>query len=671
MKTNIFKNMNKKIFSSKLLTLCIAGLLLSTLSYTQQLDMLRPAPEGMFVYLSGDLATGKKADQYIIERSNNKQWNKVAELKSPATWDEFKTRLEQYKKDFPFSNLPETKTLQKLWNKAYMAGTIDSMYMWSTSPLIRLASATAYYDKQAPKNKEVSYRVTMVAQNAKKPQVYESKPSKWPIFAAFDSVYLEDRNVEKKLFYLKWKSTGNQPAPNFKVQYYDNKQLKTAGGIRTIYKVKETTYYIYQDSIKQTFTDRQFFMVPIDYLGNISNPSKITFVSSNVPEKRYFKKAKASTAKDMLGVKLSWQLNDTHGIKSIEVYRSTNFDKGFENITSCPPTDTTFTDIRVEPDKFYYYYLRANEMYSNDVVESSKFFDVGKDPLKPNAPVIDYAIQIPKGIELKITVSDVNLAGVRIYRRNSYNGQYVLVSDLIKLKSGSIVWKDTSDALIGNQTFAYVARTENTSSVLSNNSKEVISASGKSNPPREVSRFSAYEENKKVILSWESLSFNDIAIKGYTVYRREMPKGKFKPVYPKDSISESNMFTDSLVTPGKTYEYGVRTVDRFGGVSEKLALTSIQISSVIISPPNGLKVMVMDSKALLGWNTIVNKEIRNIKIYRYQRGKKPVLLTSLPTKEYEYTDASVKKGELYFYYITVVNKDNMESTPSKEVSIKL
>jgi len=647
-------------------------LLLSTgiFSNAQQLDMLRPAPEGIFMYLSGDLAIEKKVDQYIIERLDDKQWVKVADIKSPATWEEFKNRVELYKRDFPFSGLPEMKFLQNLWDKAFLAGTIDSMYMWSTSPIIRIASSTAYYDKQVPKNKETSYRITIVSNGTKKSQVFESKPSKWPVFASFDSVKLDDRNIEKKMFYLKWKSTGNRPAPNFKVQYYDNKQLKTAEGFRTIYKVKETTYYIYQDSIKQAFTDRQFFMVPIDFLGNMGNTSAITFVTTNAPSKRYFKTTKASTNKEMLGVNLLWRLNETRSIKSIDIYRSASFDKGFEKITSCPATDTAFTDLHVEPDKFYYYYLRANELQGTDFIESTKFFDVGKDPLQPNAPFINYVKKIPNGIELKITVSDINLAGVRIYRRQNYNEAFMPISDLIRLKSGSIIWADTSRGLTGNQSFVYVAKTENTSYVLSGYSNEAIGASGKSNLPGVVMRLRAYEENRKVNLNWEDLASNNIAIKGYAVYRREKPNGKFKPVYGKDSISISNLFVDSLVIPGKIYEYGVRTVDNFGGVSTNLAITGIQTNPLIIDSPDGLNAVVMDGKALLGWSKVLSRDILKIKVYRYQRGSKPIVLSILSVNENEYTDSTIKKGELYFYYITFVNKDNKESTPSKEVSVR-
>jgi fibronectin type 3 domain-containing protein len=635
----------------------------------QQLDMLRPAPEGIFIYLAGDLAIGKKVDSYTIERFEDKQWIKVAEIKSPATWNEFKSRVDLYQKDFPFSDLPSAQLLQKLWDKAFQAGTIDSMYMWSTSPILRLATATAYYDKQAPRDKAVSYRITVGSQKSKKPQVFESNPSKWPVYASFDSIKLEEKNMEKKIFYLKWKTTGNNPAPNFKVQYYDNKQLKTAEGSRTIYNVKETTYYIYQDSIKQAFSDRQFFMVPIDYLENIGNTSEITFVTSNAPQKRYFKTAKASTSKEMLGIRLSWRLNDARSLRSVDIYRSSNFDADFEKITSCPASDTVFTDLHVEPDKFYYYYLRANEMHGTEYVESSKFFDVGKDPLQPNAPIIDYAKTIPNGIELKITVNDINMAGVRVYRRKNYTDAFIPVSDLIRLKSGSIVWADTSSSLTGNQSFVYVAKAENTSYGLSEYSAEVVGSSGKTNAPREVMRVRAYAENKKVNLTWEDPAANDIAIRGYVVYRREKPDGKFKPVYAWDSISVSNMFVDSLIVPDKTYEYGIRTVDHFGGVSLKLAVTSIQTNPLIIESPGDLNALSSNGKVVLGWSEIQNNDLLKIKVYRYQRGKKPEVIATLSIKETGYTDTNLKKGELYFYYLTSVNIDNKESAPSKEISI--
>ena len=135
--------MYNKIVTARHFVLLLFILSIYTLSYAQEIDMIRPAPEGVIVFAGMEIPNGKNVDHYLIERSENKkQWTELAKLKSPATWSEFEIQLNQYKQLFPFQEIPKAEKMQKLWENALKYGTIDSMQPWSGLSFIRLAAAT-------------------------------------------------------------------------------------------------------------------------------------------------------------------------------------------------------------------------------------------------------------------------------------------------------------------------------------------------------------------------------------------------------------------------------------------------------------------------------------------------------------------------------------------------
>jgi fibronectin type 3 domain-containing protein len=115
----------------------------------------------------------------------------------------------------------------------------------------------------------------------------------------------------------------------------------------------------------------------------------------------------------------------------------------------------------------------------------------------------------------------------------------------------------------------------------------------------------------------------------------------------------------------------VQTVDYNGIVSKTLAIAFITTQSNKPTPPAGIKGFASEGKVYLQWGEILNAEGLQVKIYRYQRGNKASVIKTLQVKDTQYTDTTVKKGELYFYYIASVDSRNIESTPSAELSIRV
>jgi len=664
---NISNNTRK---GASIILITVAGVFSAV---AQDAGMVRPAPQGILLLNGMNLANGKKVDHYTIERSDNKkQWDKVADVKSPSSWDDFNANIQRWKNDFPFQELPNSEILKELWQKCSTYGVIDSMKYWTASTIIGLAAGIGYYDKQAPKNKETWYRINSFDLKGKSISEVVSKSTNWPFFPTFDAMSLVDKNVDKKLYYLKWQSEGSNPAPYFSIKYYENLKLKEARGLRTNYKIGDKTFYIYQDSSANMQNDRQYFLVPMDVYGNPGVATGITIVSKASAARNYFANAKAASIKKGYGLALSWKLSNPVTIKGIKIYRSDSFDKKiYELAATVAGTDTSFNDMNVQPDKIYYYYLVTESNASDFPVQSNIFFDVTYDQLKPVQPSISSYKSIPGGVELTVSVSEMNIAGVRIYRNDGVSGKLLPVSDLIKTEKSTITFRDTSKTLVGGISYTYTAKIENTSHQESEFSNQVYVMPDIKTVPPVATRLVVTEENHQVNLIWDNMKEQSRTIKGYVVFRRELPSGKFSPLLPADSISMLNYYRDNSVKPGQNYEYAVQSIDYFGGKSDAMAVYTIEVSEDIPPVPASLSVVESDGKLTIQWGEIFTKEPLQLNIYRYQRGAKPILLKTISLKDTQFIDNTIKKGELYFYYSKLINNAKKESPASSEVSIRV
>ncbi len=77
-----------------------------------------------------------------------------------------------------------------------------------------------------------------------------------------------------------------------------------------------------------------------------------------------------------------------------------------------------------------------------------------------------------------------------------------------------------------------------------------------------------------------------------------------------------------------------------------------------------------DNGVYLTWGETVYPDIASIRIYRYQRGSTPSLIKTLSPEILEYVDPDIQSGKLYFYYLTSVNKEGIESGRSEEIGVE-
>jgi fibronectin type 3 domain-containing protein len=82
-----------------------------------------------------------------------------------------------------------------------------------------------------------------------------------------------------------------------------------------------------------------------------------------------------------------------------------------------------------------------------------------------------------------------------------------------------------------------------------------------------------------------------------------------------------------------------------------------------------MKLLASDEGIIIEWEEPLQDGILSYKLYRYQRGGKPVAMAALNSGTTKYTDKTAKRGQLYFYYLTTVLKNGNESNPGREEGV--
>ncbi|MEW6381104.1 MAG: biotin/lipoyl-containing protein [bacterium] len=171
----------------------------------------------------------------------------------------------------------------------------------------------------------------------------------------------------------------------------------------------------------------------------------------------------------------------------------------------------------------------------------------------------------------------------------------------------------------------------------------------------------------QIQISWISPTKNvdgtpllDLA--GYDIYRgttREEQKEKIN----RELISECS-YIDSGLKNGQTYYYVVRAVDFSGNPS---APSEYVFATPTILPPPGFAAIGDDNRVKLFWEESANRSIRGYHLYRTGRqGQEYRKITEVPIECTYFEDHEVKNGLTYYYTITSVSEDGLESPQSEE-----
>ena len=222
----------------------------------------------------------------------------------------------------------------------------------------------------------------------------------------------------------------------------------------------------------------------------------------------------------------------------------------------------------------------------------------------------------------------------------------------------------------GKEFYNYYIEIENSSHLTSKPSNKVQARPNIPTEPISVNDLRVYYQDSVIHLSWEYSRKNDWTVVGYFILRREKGKNDFQNIFKTDSIFEGNYYNHTDYENGKSYDYQIQSIDIFGGKSTRNSISTVNIPDSKPIQPVGLRAISIEEGIQLEWTGAIDADLRNYQLYRYQRGQNPILLTTTNAEGKSFLDATAKKGELYFYYLTSKDNKGHESEAGEEIGTR-
>jgi len=189
--------------------------------------------------------------------------------------------------------------------------------------------------------------------------------------------------------------------------------------------------------------------------------------------------------------------------------------------------------------------------------------------------------------------------------------------------------------------------------------------------PKAPMSIKAVAGDKVVSVGWAPNQEANIA--GYNIYYRKKGTGKFE-LLNKEPVLEQEKYR-AILENDITYEFAVSAINNRGlesVLSEKVM--AMPKKYVPVKPPviKGIEAKVEGNGVIIVWDESRENNVTGYNMYfktkdeaRYRK------LNKQPIKEGKATLAGLKPGMLYFFMVTAVNKDGVESEYSEAVTAKL
>ncbi len=663
--------------------LLLAAPVIASAQTEREAEAAYGSPYGIFVLTGSDIIVPERASDktsgYLIERKGEResQWHNVALVTAPGRMKDFETSLQYWCAKFPewadYARIP----VEKLFTVIERTGTTDSLMYYGQLLPVRLAAGTVWLDSTVNDTLKYQYRVSKASAGESAKLLFTSVPARRE-----KTTFLGRPVISRKVV------SGNEVImtcgldPGYRPAFYrvfrKKEGEKSFSGINPSmvrFIRSDTSFVTVRDTAVIPGRVYSWYITPVDYFGRVSVNSEIvrtgiySFSSVRAPYNL------ATTARMPAGgIEVRWKLDDPSALRSLNIYRSVDYDTGYVLIKKISPSDTLFTDAAVEPMRKYFYYFVMEGFFDELSSPGVRFFGIAENKIPPIRPVIASSEGIADGARLEVKVFNPDVRAVRIYRRIQGAREFSPVAVAPVTEDNSVVYTDTSKYFGGYTLLSYAAVAENTSYALSEFSDTVSVYPASETVTASPDNLVAAYENGAVNMIWDNIRNTHPEIIGYRVYRRvrdtNTARQKEYSLLADGFLQpEVNYYTDDQVVPGNTYEYIVRGVDFKNGESKAGASALITVTKPRPVPPSGMTLTVGSEAVSVGWEAPEQREIVSFRLYRYERGKAPVVIATVPQGTILFNDTTAQKGKLYFYYLTSVHENGIESSIGKEEGI--
>ncbi len=646
-------------------------LALMPLRVTAQYPLAAGSPHGNYIFLDNQIP---KDGGFEIFRSEDKKsdFQSIGKVEAPKSLDELIVRIRWYDTLFTDMGKYYEKDIIRMWEYISQYALIDTLPPVNY-PIMHLAAGTAFLDKTARKGILYKYRIERLSEGSKTSGKITEAVS-WPGKPALPIPEVNSTNTDHKNVYIDWHISPDPHLYSFSVYRRQNmagEYLKIPAE-KGFYSRGDSIFMVMNDRTIRPRTSYEYFIKPLDRLGNPGAPSKLvqvaSFLASDVPVLTKFNVTEGDQAHQM---DLTWRYNNHDLVRSISIFRSDNWDSAFVKIAEVPAKDSLYTDNLPQAMENYYYYL-VFEGIMDRGYQSAKVGWHATNNLEPDPPSNIAANPVEGGVKVYWEGLGTLATGYYVFRDQGRNDSLYQISGLIPAAAEIMTFVDSSAMLNGNLTYRYALKSINDGYVLSALSETSAARPGIKTYVISPSNLHGGFSDGKVILVWDNMLETNEFLYGYNIYRKGNDEKDYKKLNDEIMLFSENTFTDSVLQDKALfYHYAVSAIDESG--SESILSDSFKVTAPepapAVSPPSGLRLTQGADGLYLSWSVEEDSK-SGYRVYRYTAGKGAQKIADLPAGTFNYIDALAEKDMLYFYFLTAVSPAGLESERSAERSIR-
>ncbi len=650
---------------------------------TNQL-VVKGGGKGVFIFLSDHWSAA--AASYMIERSPSKEqaFQQIAAIRSPVDFNSFQANFREAKNANPFFEDVDDKKLELIWNRIQRHPDSASNYL--TSLRLQMAAGLVYFDGRAEKNSQYIYRVTGVNETSSTRWQKTSMPVSYPEKIVASSFIFSGYSFSApQQCTITWKTKGDINPARFILMRSDkqNEPLHLIHSFAIQNSERDSTIITTVDDAAAAGNSFVYQLMVADAFGNITDTTAqhqvITYDFSRVPLPGNIFTTSFDSANER-GIKISWSLRDTRYIHSIRIYRSQSEGGKYKLYSELPAGTNSFTDQFVDPAVFYYYHLSLIGLRGEESLPTINYSGVYYTKSKPGTPAILSYQASKNGISLRFYSNDKDVIGYRVYRSEGFHGLMQQVSEFIPASDSVTHFTDNSSVLSGKLTYGYAVKAENSSHIISAFSDTIYARPLKITIPPTPINVSLVSTGSGNMIYWQNMLAMEQTVVGYNIFRAvrsgNAAPQKFEKINRQIIKASSNNYMDSLADKKETYSYYIQTVDGFGGISaasETVSSRNAPSAAVAEVPaPLSLNGYFVTEGIQLEWLPVNFPSLSSFKLYRYQRGEKPLLITTVKKENpLLFVDKTAVPGNLYFYYLVAITKTGAVGKKGNEISIRV
>ncbi len=650
----------------KIAFLCLMGLLnLWQINAQIKYPYAAAGPEGIYVMCSNQIPRGFS---YQVLRSvkGSDQWTDIQTLTFSSTFDEFYRDVEMANGHNSMYPLPAEKYKGVLWQMIQGTDDADSIPFYGPVPMYREALGITCYDRTAQKNTSYVYKII------------EKKPGITDTEALTESVEFPAPVMDYQIKFFRQNPLETHVHLNFYVGMQN--KIYSVAAFRRYYLQSDFVAIqapvglsFVNDSLQAWVIDTttikkaimQYYVVPYDLYGNPGQPSDTARVINLIEKgESLITGLHTTNRKEDNSITVTWQCTVPEFLRSVDIYRSEDYEKGYRLIGSAAPHDTAYTDHQVNPITTYYYYLVINNAYGQSG-KSARIAGMLEANREAAVPLDLRAETKPGMVVLKWNRPSGDTRGYYVMRSDDGSGNFRQLGDLYINDSLSVTYVDTLGNL-NSLSLAYAITSENTSYDISPMTAPVFVTPILPIQITSPVNLVTHCHDSLVLITWDETTLLDPNVLGYRILRKILNQDgtdstAYQALIPNQDVVTLNYFEDLAVQEGVSYEYQVIAIGPNNQQSEGSISSIIRIPVFKPMSVASLSVYRTDEGILLNWEKTLQPDIVKYKIYRWQDGQPPAPLAAVEASQTSYLDQTIQKDVVYLYAVTCTNSKNIES----------